>query len=98
MCIRDRIRAMYSPSTRFGEQPLSQKKMLITEMREQSPTVFRHQLDLAQLYPNEPDRLAFEERWKTFLSAVGNEGDVFEKKGDTLAYLTERLSSPFIPG
>ncbi len=85
---------MYSPSTQFGEQPLSSKKMLAAEMREQSPTVFRHQMDLAQLYPNEPDRLAFEERWETFLNAVGDEKDVFEKKGDTLAYLTERLSSP----
>ncbi len=54
-------------------------------------------MDLAQLYPNEPDRLAFEGRWETFLNAVRDEGDVFEKKGDTLAYLTERLSSPSIP-
>jgi len=55
-------------------------------------------MDLAQLYPNEPDRLAFEGRWETFLNAVRDEGDVFEKKGDTLAYLTERLSSPPTPG
>lgn len=68
--------------------------MLIRDLGQIRPGIYRRAIDLLQLYPDPLRRDAFERRWEAFAHSGPEHEEIFARDGNFLVYPTESFLSP----